>query len=401
MRVAVIGAGASGLFVSGFLRRQGHEVFLFDKNEKVGKKLFITGKGRCNFTNVCSVEDFLKNVVRGQKFLKSALYAFDSNECLNFFSALGLDYKVERGNRAFPASDKSSDVIKVLKDVHCKGVNFLLENEVSLVYKQEEKFVVCFGKKKELFDRVIVATGGDSYRSTGSTGAGYKIAKSFGHNLVERVPALCPIKLGDKFVKSLQGVSLKNVSLKVNADGKKFDEFGEMLFTDCGISGPIVLTVSSLINRANDVNLAIDFKPALDEKQLDQRLLRDFEANKNKDLKTVLKGLLPKAVADIFSEVIGLDENKKVHDITKAEREKIASGLKFFKLKYDGLYDLNAAIVTSGGVDLSEINPKTFESKIASGLYFLGEVLDVDALTGGFNLQIAWATAYSCAKYFS
>ena len=401
MRVAVIGAGASGLFVSGFLRRQGHEVFLFDKNEKVGKKLFITGKGRCNFTNVCSVEDFLKNVVRGQKFLKSALYAFDSNECLNFFSALGLDYKVERGNRAFPASDKSSDVIKVLKDVHCKGVNFLLENEVSLVYKQEEQFVVCFGKKKELFDRVIVATGGDSYRSTGSTGAGYKIAKSFGHNLVERVPALCPIKLGNKFVKSLQGVSLKNVSLKVNADGKKFDEFGEMLFTDCGISGPIVLTVSSLINRANDVNLAIDFKPALDEKQLDQRLLRDFEANKNKDLKTVLKGLLPKAVADIFSEVIGLDENKKVHDITKAEREKIASGLKFFKLRYDGLYDLNAAIVTSGGVDLSEINPKTFESKIASGLYFLGEVLDVDALTGGFNLQIAWATAYSCAKYFS
>ncbi len=400
MRVAVIGAGASGLFVSGLLAKQGHDVVVFEKNDKVGKKLFITGKGRCNFTNVCPVEEFLKNVVRGQKFLKGALYNFDSNMCLDFFASLGLKYKVERGNRAFPESDKSSDVIRVLKDVHCKNVEFVFDSEVSSVYRANENFVVVSNGKKNDFDRVIVATGGKSYQSTGSTGFGYKVAKEFGHNIVECVPALCPIKLKDKFVKDLQGVSLKNVSLKAECDGKKLEEFGEMLFTDAGISGPIVLTMSSLINRGKDVKLCIDFKPALSEKQLDLRLLRDFEENKNKDLKTILKGLLPKAVADIFPRAVMLDETKKIHDITKAEREKIVSGLKNFALKYDGLYDLNSAIVTSGGVDITQINPKTFESKIANGLYFLGEVLDVDALTGGFSLQIAWATAYSCAKNF-
>lgn len=400
MRVAVIGAGASGLFVSGLLSKQGHDVVVFEKNDKVGKKLFITGKGRCNFTNVCPVEDFLKNVVRGQKFIKGALYNFDSFMCLDFFSSLGLRYKVERGNRAFPESDKSSDVIRVLKDVHCKNVDFRFDNEVSSVYKAKENFVVVSNGKKFDFERVIVATGGKSYQSTGSTGFGYKVAKEFGHNVVECVPALCPIKLKDKFVKNLQGVSLKNVSLKAVCDGKKIEEFGEMLFTDCGISGPIVLTISSLINRAKKVELSIDFKPALNEKQLDQRLLRDFEENKNKDLKTILKGLLPKAVADIFAGAIMLDETKKIHHITRQEREKIVFGLKNFALKFDGLYDLNSAIVTSGGVDTTQINPKTFESKLANGLYFLGEVLDVDALTGGFSLQIAWATAFSCAKNF-
>lgn len=398
-KIAVIGGGASGLFVGGLLCQKGLDVTIFDKNEKVGKKLFITGKGRCNLTNLCSVDEFLRNVVRGEKFLRSAIYGFSSEDCVAFFEGLGLKTKVERGNRVFPQSDKSSDVIKVLKDVHCAGVNFSLNNAVLSVKKCDDGgFCVCAQDGEHHFDRVVVATGGKSYSSTGSDGDGYKIAKSFSHTIVDIRPALCPIVVKDDFVKKLQGVSLKNVQLNVLADGKKFGEFGEMLFTDGGISGPIVLTISSLVNRAKKVELSIDFKPALNEKQLDLRLLRDFEESKNKELKTVLRGLLPKAVAEIFAKAIGLDEEKKIHDITKEERLKLLRGLKEFKLKYGGLYDVDAGIITSGGVALDEINPKTFESKLVAGLYFLGEVLDVDALTGGFNLQIAWATAYACAK---
>ena len=405
MKIAVVGAGAAGLFVSGFLAQNSHDVYVFDKNEKVGKKLFITGKGRCNFTNYCSVDEFLPNVVRGRKFVKSALYNFDSFACARFFANLGLKYKIERGNRAFPESDKSSDVIKVLKEKHCKKVKFCLNEEVLKVdfvkneqYPGFDYFVVKTTLGEYEFDKVIVATGGKSYKSTGSDGFGYQIAKSFGHKIVEPRPALCPILLTDKFVKVLQGVSLKNVALNAVADEQKFCEFGEMLFTDKGISGPIVLSLSSQINRAKSVKLSLDFKPALTEKQLDVRLLRDFDANKNKDLVTILKGLLPKAVADVFAQAIGLDENKKVHDITKEERAKILHGLKEFQLAFDGLYDIDTGIVTSGGVSLDEINPKTFESKLQPGLYFIGEVLDIDALTGGFNLQIAWATAYACYK---
>lgn len=397
-KIAVIGAGASGLFVSGLLCQKGFDVTVFDKNEKVGKKLFITGKGRCNLTNFCSVDEFLKNVVRGDRFLRSALYGFSSEDCVEFFEGLGLRTKVERGNRVFPLSDKSSDVIKVLQNVHCQGVRFSLCNAVTKVEKKECGFVVYAQDGMHAFDKVIVATGGKSYSSTGSDGDGYRIAQNFSHTIEEIHPALCPIVIKDWFVKNLQGVSLKNVQLNAVVDGRVLGQFGEMLFTDKGISGPIVLTMSSLINRAKKVELALDFKPALSEKQLDQRLLRDFEESKNKDLKTVLRGLLQKSVAEIFAKAIGLDENKKIHDITKEERLRILNGLKNFKLKYGGLYDLDAGIVTSGGVSLGEINPKTFESKLESGLYFLGEVLDVDALTGGFNLQIAWSTAYACAR---
>lgn len=398
-KIAVIGAGASGLFVAGLLAQRGFDVTVFDKNEKVGKKLFITGKGRCNLTNLCPPEEFLKNVVRGEKFLISALYGFSSEDCVAFFEGLGLRIKVERGNRVFPASDKSSDVIRVLKEVHCSGVNFSLSNNVTKIEKLENgKFVVVARSGKSEFDRVIIATGGKSYSATGSDGAGYEFARAFGHTIEEIRPALCPIVLKDWFVGALQGVSLKNVSLNAVADGKKISQFGEMIFTDRGISGPIVLTMSSLVNRAKNVELSLDFKSALSEKQLDLRLLREFEANKNKDLSNVLKNLLPKVVAEIFAKAVGLDEKKKIHDITKEERQRILFGLKDFKLHYGGLYDLEAGIVTSGGVSTKEINPKTFESKLVSGLYFLGEVLDVDALTGGFNLQIAWSTAYACAK---
>lgn len=401
-KIAVVGAGASGLFVAGLLVEQGHEVVVFEKNEKVGKKLFITGKGRCNLTNLCKPDEFLQNVVRGEKFLRTALYNFSSYDCVDFFESLGLKTKVERGNRVFPQSDKAGDVVSVLREKHCKNVEFEFDNEVVAVNKKDDKFVVVSKKGKWMFDKVIVATGGKSYKSTGSDGAGYKIAKSFGHSIQEIVPALCPIKLKNSFVKDLQGVSLKNVQLNINADGKKLQYFGEMLFTDCGISGPIVLTASSFVNRLpkDSVSISLDFKPALSEEQLDARLLRDFEEHKNKDLKNVLKGLLPKAVADVFPKVLKLDENKKIHDIKKSERKVLLEGLKKFPLDFDGLYDIDAGIVTSGGVNLKEIDPKSFESKFVDGLYFLGEVLDVDALTGGFNLQICWATAYSLAKNF-
>lgn len=401
MKIAVVGAGASGLFASGLLAQKGEDVVVFDKNEKIGKKLFITGKGRCNLTNLCSVEDFLKNVVRGEKFLKSALYNFSSQDCVDFFEGLGLKTKVERGNRVFPESDKSSDVIKALKK-HCDGVKFCLNEKVENVYFDGEKnqFVLKTNCGKYFFDKVVVATGGKSYSSTGSTGDGYKIAESFGHKITKPVSALCPIKLKNWFVKKLQGVSLKNVQLDVVADGKRMSFFGEMLFTEDGISGPIVLSASSLVNRSEKVTLSLDFKPALTEKQLDARLLRDFEENKNKNLKNVLKGLFPMAVAEIFAKAIGMDDNKKINEITKEERAKLVENIKNFKFNFAGLYDIDAGIVTSGGVALDQINPKTFESKLQKGLYFLGEVLDVDALTGGYNLQIAWASAYSMAKNF-
>ena len=399
-KIAIIGAGASGLMVSGLLAKKGHDVYVLEKNEKVGKKLYITGKGRCNLTNLCLPDEFIKNVVRGEKFMTSAIYSFSSEDCIKFFEGLGLKTKVERGNRVFPESDKSSDVIKILKENHCKDVRFLFKCEVLSITKQNDKFLLNTNTGKMEFDNVIIATGGKSYKSTGSDGAGFKFAKMLGHTVETLVPALCPLILTDEFVKDLQGVSLKNVQLNVISDGKKFGLFGEMLFTDKGISGPVVLTVSSLINRAKDVKLSLDFKPALTQEQLEQRILRDFESSKNKNLKFVLNGLLPKTVAKVFADVVGVNADKKVHDITKSERKIIVENLKNFKLNYGGLYDIDTGIVTSGGVCLKEINPKTFESKLVSGVYFLGEVLDVDALTGGFNLQCCWSSAYACAENF-
>lgn len=396
MSVAIIGGGAAGLMLAGFLA--GEEVCVFNKNEKAGKKLFITGKGRCNLTNLCPPDEFLKNVVRGEKFLRSSIYNFTSQDAMDFFESLNLKTKVERGNRVFPESDKSSDVIKALKEKHCKNVKFRFNEEVLSVKKKGDAFEIETKNGKFIFDRVVIATGGKSYSSTGSTGDGYKFARIFGHSIVPIVPALCPIKIKNAFIKSLQGVSLKNVKLKATADGKKLEFFGEMLFTDDGISGPIALSMSSFINRAKSVKLSLDFKPALSEKQLDDRLLREIEAAKNKEVKTILRSLLPKAVAEIFAQVCGIDEIKKNNCLTKEERLKIIQFLKDFPLNFGGLYDIDAGIITSGGVSLDEVDPKTFESKKQKGLYFVGEVLDLDALTGGFNLQIAWATAFMCAK---
>ena len=400
MKVAIIGAGASGLMCAGFLNKAGHEVLVFDGNEKAGKKLYITGKGRCNFTNASFGDDFSENIVRGEKFLKSALSNWNSFDTIEFFESLGVKTKIERGNRAFPASDKASDITKALLR-HCEGVTFHYNEKIISVNKDEEKFKLKTEKDVFIVDRLIVASGGKSYEATGSTGDGYKFAKKFGHNIIDLKPALVPIKLKNKFIAGLEGLSLKNVRLNAVSDGRKISEFGEMMFTDCGITGPIVLKISSRINRDEKVGLSIDFKPALSEEKLNERILREFEGAKNKSISNILKNLLPNSLIKPFLERCLIDEKKKVNSITILERKKIIDSLKNFKLEYNGLYDINCAVVTSGGVDLKEINPKTMESKIVKGLYFIGEVLDIDAFTGGFNLQIAFSTAVQCARSFS
>lgn len=399
MRVAIIGAGASGLMCGGFIASYGHNVTIFDGNEKAGKKIYITGKGRCNFTNVCDNETFLNNVIRGKKFMFSSLNSFSPYDTLEFFENLGMEYVVERGNRVFPKSNKASDVTKALLK-HCEGVEFKYNEKVVFVSKEVDKFVIKTEKGKYEFDAVVVATGGKSYEATGSTGDGYAIAKSFGHKVVSLCPALVPIEINDDFVGSLQGLSLKNVKLHIETQKQKFSEFGEMMFTDRGITGPIVLSLSSLINREEVKSIFIDLKPALTEEQLENRLLREFKENSNKNIANIIRGLLPASLVEVFLKKAKISYDKKCNSITTNERKNIISNLKCFTLSFKSLYNLNVGVVTSGGVENSEINPKTMESKLQKGLFFIGEVLDVDAWTGGFNLQIAFSTAYSCAKSF-
>ena len=383
----------------GFLAEQ-NEVVIFDGNEKAGKKLFITGKGRCNITNNCSKEEFISNVVNGGKFMMSAINNFDCQQTMTFFEELGLNLKTERGNRVFPESDKSSDVIKTLL-YHARNCQINLNEKVLVVSKEEQFFKVKTEKKSYLFDRVIIATGGKSYPATGSQGDGYKFAKMIGHEVVEPKGALVPIKIKDNFCAQLEGLSLKNVTLKANINKKKKELFGEMLFTFDAISGPIALSMSSYISGIEDISLSLDFKPALTIQMLENRILKDFEENLNKNISFIIKGLLPTRLVEIFLSKVGINKDRKVNSITISERKNIVNMLKNFKLDFAGLYDVKYGIITSGGVKLSEVNPKTMESKKTKGLYFIGEVLDVDCLTGGFNLQTAFSTAYACAKYMN
>lgn len=395
MRIAIIGGGASGLF-TGAQILPSNEVTIFDGNEKVGKKIYITGKGRCNLTNDCDKETYLANVVNGQKFMMSAISKFSPKQTIDFFENAGLKLKTERGNRVFPVSDKASDVTKILLGA-CKHCDIKLNEKVVSIKYKNEKFELKTLDKVYQFDKVVIATGGVSYPLTGSTGDGYKFAQSFGHKIVEPKSALSAIELQDNFVKDLMGLSLKNVKLHAKADGKEYSLFGEMLFTDKGISGPIALSMSSLINRCKNVNLSIDFKPALNLQQIEERLMRDFSNNLNKNISVVMRGLLPKSLVEVFLKKIHIDDSKKVNSITVTERKEIANKLKNFDLTFSKLYPVETGIITSGGVDLNEINPKTMESKLQKGLYFVGEVLNVDCLTGGFNLQTAFSTAYACA----
>lgn len=388
---------------AGTLAERGFDVTLADKNEKTGKKLYITGKGRCNVTNECDGKEFLASVVSNPKFLMSAINAFDSYDTVDFLQKNGLNTVTERGNRVFPASQKSSDVIKTFTD-YCRknGVKILLSAKVVGVKTDGEDFVVSFSDKTELFQKVIVATGGLSYPSTGSTGDGYEIAKSFGHKIVKPVQALVPIELNEPWVQKLSGLSLKNVRCTVTAGEKEIaSDFGEMLFTHKGVSGPIILSLSSKINRLNPngLKLVVDLKPALSDEVLDARLQRDFAELNLKQFKNSLDGLLPKSLVPVIVGLSKIDPEQKVGQITREQRKNLVHLLKNLTFSVKKLAGFEEAIVTAGGVDVKEINPKTMESKLQKGLYFVGEVLDVDALTGGFNIQIALSTAYAAATH--
>lgn len=383
--------------MAAFFAAKKETVTLFEKNEKLGKKLFITGKGRCNITTTLEGEEFLNNVVRNKKFLYSTIYSFPPSRTMEFFKENNLELKVERGNRVFPKSDKSSDIIKCFEKALVKSDVDIKLNEEVLDVTKDENFIIKTNKGSYTFDRVIVATGGKSYVSTGSTGKGYEIAKAFGHKVVDLKPALVPIILNDEDLRECSGLPLKNVELVVKKKNKVFKKFfGEALITHFGISGPVVLTASCYINRipAKDISLYLDLKPNLDFQTLDNRFLREFTNTPNKNLSNIMEGLLPKNLISPFLTRADTEGTKKPSNITVEERRRLIKTLKEFPLSFNSIYDLNAAIVTSGGVSTTEVDPSTMESKIVTGLYFTGEVLDVDALTGGFNLQIALSTGY-------
>lgn len=400
----VVGGGPAGMLGASTAAAGGLKVALLEKNDKTGRKLYITGKGRCNVTNYGDRDDFFHNIITNPKFLYSAFIAFDNHQLMTLLASLGVPTKVERGNRVFPASDKSSDIIKALqKHLHVNNVDIKLHTEVKqiLVKNNQVAGVLLSDGSPITAPRVIIATGGMSYQQTGSTGDGYKMARLLGHTVIKPKPALVPLVTREGWVRDLQGLTLKNVSVKAVINNKvKAEQFGEMIFTHFGISGPIILSISSLIKNylhtpANKpVQLTIDLKPALTAEQLDARLQRDFNKYSSKHLKNALDDLLPKRMIDVVLQLSGVDIHKQVNQINKKERGMLVDTLKNIVLTVTGTRPLNEAIVTSGGINVKEINPSTLESKIVKGLYFAGEIIDVDALTGGYNLQIAFSTGY-------
>ena len=403
--VAVVGGGAAGMMAAIVAARNGHKVQLFEKNEKLGKKVYITGKGRCNITNAADLEQIFANVVTNRKFLYSAFYGFDNQQTIQFFEELGVRTKIERGERVFPVSDKSSDVIQGMqRELNRLGVKLSLQTEVAGIKQKDgqvEGILLADGKFVSA-GAVIVATGGLSYPSTGSTGDGYRFAKEMGHTVTKLSPSLVPFQIREEFVREMQGLSLKNVALQLYAGKKKiYDDFGEMLFTHFGVSGPLILSASSFVSKYIDkqeITLVLDLKPALSNEQLDARIVRDFSEMQNKQFKNGLDKLLPKKMIPVVLSLSGIDPNKPIHSITKEERQRIVALLKGMELHLERLRGYNEAIITKGGISVKEINPGTMESNLVKGVYFVGEVLDLDALTGGYNLQIAWSTAYAAGS---
>ena len=399
--VIVVGGGAAGMMAAVFAARNGQNVQLLEKNEKLGKKLFITGKGRCNITNAADIEDLFTAVISNPKFLYSGFYSFTNQQVIDFFEELGVKTKIERGERVFPVSDHSSDVIAAFsRELKLLGVSVSLHTEVRDLLCEQDK--VCgvllpHGKKMKA-DAVIVATGGISYPSTGSTGDGYRFAKETGHRVTELLPSLVPMEVRQWYAKELQGLSLRNIEICIT-DGKKklYEEFGEMLFTHYGVTGPVILSASSVVGktlRKKELTLHIDLKPALSEEQLDKRILREFDANHNKQYKNSIDSLFPAKLKPVMIELSEIEPEKKVNEITKEERQRLVHLIKDFTMTLTGLRSYNEAIITKGGISVKEIDPGTMESKKMKGLYFAGEVLDLDAVTGGYNLQIAWSTGY-------
>ena len=400
MSTLIIGAGAAGCLCAVLCARGGERVTLLEKNEKTGKKLFLSGKGRCNVTADYPPDEFLSGVVHGEKFLRSAIYSFTPENTKEFFRDLGVELVTERGNRVFPASGKSSDITRAFdRALKAAGVDVKLDSEVKSVKFENKVFKVFTADGAEYTaDSVVVATGGKSYPATGSTGDGYEIAKSFGHTVVKPVPSLASL-FTEESVRELCGISLKNVTLSaVTADGKRLDgKFGEMLFTDRGLSGPVALTLSTELNRVSGAVLHLDLKPALSHEKLEARILRDFEERKNGDLKNVTRALLPERLNLYVLKRAGLQPDKKVNSVTKEERKRLADTVKDLTFRLKSIAPFEEAVVTSGGVSLKELTPKC-ESRLQKGLYFVGEVTDCDAVTGGYNLQIAFSTAAAAAK---
>lgn len=401
-KVIVIGAGAAGMMAAYSSALCGNKVTVFERNEKAGKKLFITGKGRCNITNDSDVETILNNIITNRKFMYSAIYSFSNEDVKAFFEENGLHLKVERGNRIFPVSDKSSDVINTLKKA-LRNENVEIEYNILVkdlvVENNTVKGVVLKDDRKVYADKVIMATGGMSYPVTGSDGKGFDILRKYGHTITDLSPALVPMNVKEEFAKELQGLSLKNVDISFyrNEVDKKpvYEEFGEMLFTHFGISGPIVLSGSSVAGKyLKEGNLIarIDLKPALSKEQLDDRILREFTNGINKDIVNVMDNLLPKKLIPVMLDFCEIESHKKVNSISKEERNRMVEAFKGLKLTITSLRSFNEAIITQGGIKVKEVDPGTMESKIISNLYLAGEMLDVDALTGGYNLQIAWST---------
>jgi len=399
MTTVIIGAGPAGLMAAGSVKNG--KVTVLEKNEKAGKKLYITGKGRCNITNDCAPETLLQNVVTNPKFLLGAVHRFSPGDTIDFFNEYGIPLKTERGGRVFPESGKASDITGALKKHALKnGAQIRLNAEVIDIYRDNDinKFKITLRDGETLLaDHILLATGGASYPFTGSTGDGYRFAKQLGHTVLPPRPALVPMVLTGN-VKPLEKLSLINVAVSLITGGETYRQFGEILFTAEGVSGPCALSLSSYLSRdglSKDTTLSIDLKPALTEKQLDMRVLRDFENNKNRKLKNALSGLLPGKLVPFIIEYAGLNGETAVNAITKTQRAKLAGAFKNLNFHVKALDALEKGLVTGGGVDVKEINPKTMESRLIPNLYFAGELIDIDALTGGFNIQIALSTGYS------
>lgn len=409
-KVLIIGGGAAGMMAGVFAARNHHEVHILEKNEKLGKKVFITGKGRCNVANACDTEELFPAVMSNPKFLYSGFYSFGPQDVMNFFGEAGVPLKVERGNRVFPQSDHSSDIIRALeRELKKAGAKVHLHTTVKeIVKKPEAEKVTGVILEDGTFmegDAVIVATGGFSYQSTGSTGDGYRFARELGLKVTDISPSLVPLKTKEDYIPKLQGLSLKNTGLTIK-NGKKvlYEDFGEMMFTHFGVTGPMILSASAHIGaklaKAENGELCayLDLKPALTKEQLDARILREFETGQNKQFKNVIGVLFPSSLTPVMLELGGIPAEKKIHDISREERQHFVDLVKAFPFTITGMGEFKEAIITKGGVSVKEINPGTMESKKISGLYFAGEVLDLDAVTGGYNLQIAWSTAYLAAQ---
>ena len=402
MKVIVVGGGAAGMMAAIAAAGQGHHVELLERNEKLGKKIYITGKGRCNVTNACDLEEFFTNIVSNEKFLYSSIYQFDNQAVMEFFESNGCPLKVERGNRVFPVSDHASDVTKALADkmkdlgvkitLHCKVEDLIIKEDGSVCG------VVTAKHEKKIADKVIFATGGLSYEPTGSDGSGIRMLQKYGHKISQPKPALVPFELKEDYGARLQGLALKNVNFSIkNGKKKVYDGFGEMLFTHFGISGPLVISASSYYAKqmyGKEIKCYVDLKPALSEEQLDKRILREFEENKNKQFKNALDKLFPEKLVHLMIELSGIHPEKQINEVTREERKQLVMLIKHWEMTIVGTRGFREAIITQGGIAVKQVNPSTMESKQISGLFFAGEVIDVDAYTGGFNLQNAFSTGY-------